>query len=402
MILLSLALLNSITAVTSTSWAAHHDELGARPTGVKTSILVHHLGEVRSQISALEQGLLERRHSQKNARNELKKIQKLLNLQRTERELGKKRMQELESTVTEMESRKDFRTKKMGKPRKSIRSCLVALESSHRVSPEDVQSLHFSDSEKLEAPRRKVLANLADHGLKEIETLRADYVDAAKLETRIQEEQQQLAYLFNDLKEQEGVLESNRHLRIDFLKKKQQERITQLENYRRLKNAEAQVENLIGQFNARLELERNEETERLASREMMQGIFSKLKGKLPYPVNGGKVVSNFGKVFDAQSGLYVFKKGIDIEVGMSEPVRAIAAGKIAYSGELPHYGQVVIVDHGDHFYSLCAHLGKVSRKASESVGAGDLLGFTGNLNAPLYFEIRARNVAVNPLQWVFN
>ncbi|MEO5968890.1 MAG: peptidoglycan DD-metalloendopeptidase family protein, partial [Bdellovibrionia bacterium] len=258
------------------------------------------------------------------------------------------------------------------------------------------------DTEKLEAPRRKVLANLADHGLKEIEALRADYVDAARLESRIQEEKQQLAYLFHDLKEQESVLELNRHLRIDFLKKKQQERVAQLENYRRLKNAEAQVENLIGQFNARRELERNEETERIASREMMQGIFSRLKGKLPYPVNGGKVVANFGRAFDAQSGLYIFKKGVDIEVGKSEPVRAIAAGKIAYAGELPHYGQVVIVDHGDHFYSLCAHLGKISKKATESVGAGDLLGLTGDLNAPLYFEIRARNVAVNPLQWVFN
>ena len=100
-------------------------------------------------------------------------------------------------------------------------------------------------------------------------------------------------------------------------------------------------------------------------------------------------------------GLFVFKKGIDITSGKQAPVRAISAGKVVYSGKLPDYGQVVIIDHGEHYYSLCAHLGTIDKKTSEAVVEGDLVGSTDELGTPLYFEIRARNVAVNPLQWIY-
>ena len=100
--------------------------------------------------------------------------------------------------------------------------------------------------------------------------------------------------------------------------------------------------------------------------------------------------------------VYVFKKGIEILLPGGVPVRAVSEGKVVYSGKLPNYGQVVIIDHGDHYYSLCAHLGASSKKVNELVKAGDQIGQSGNPGTPLYFEIRARNIAVNPLQWLFN
>jgi septal ring factor EnvC (AmiA/AmiB activator) len=114
---------------------------------------------------------------------------------------------------------------------------------------------------------------------------------------------------------------------------------------------------------------------------------------------GGKVLTSFGRAFDPRSKLYIFKKGIDIQSSSGQPVLAIFPGKIAYSGELPEYGRVTIVDHGNHFYSLCAHLGELSKKAGETVAAGDAIGLTDETGV-VYFEIRARNVPVNPLQWV--
>ena len=58
------------------------------------------------------------------------------------------------------------------------------------------------------------------------------------------------------------------------------------------------------------------------------------------------------------------------------------------------------MDHGEHYYTLCANLGALSRKVGEAVNAGDSLGESSADGAPVYFEIRSRNVAVNPLQWV--
>jgi septal ring factor EnvC (AmiA/AmiB activator) len=370
---------------------------------IKPQSLVDQLAALQRQVVSLEQNLLEGLQSQKNTTLQVRKIQKLLQLQKLERSLGHQRISELEKTVVELESRKAVLNERMIIQQKAIRRFLMAIEMSSRSeSANHVRTFHLPEHERWEAPRRKVLSNLVDRGLKEIEVLRVDLADAAQLEAKIQEEKHQLAYLFQDLKEQESVLEFNRQLQVDVLKRKQNERVTQLENYRKLKSAEAQVERLIGEFNARRELEHAAETERLVTRAMLQGEFSKLKGKLPFPVLGGRVISTFGKSFDPRSGLYIFKKGVDIESVKKEPVRAISSGKVAFSGELPNYGQVVIIDHGEHFYSLCAHLGGISKKTNETVAAGDQIGLTDDSGTPLYFEIRARNVAVNPLQWVFN
>ena len=144
----------------------------------------------------------------------------------------------------------------------------------------------------------------------------------------------------------------------------------------------------------------------MVSKLMEQGEFAQFKGRLQLPLAAGRVVSSFGRAFDPKSRLFIFKKGIDIvppDGGRgATPVHAIFAGKVAYSGELPEYGQVAIIDHGNHFYSLCAHLGRLSRKAGDAVAAGDAIGLTDGSGTPVYFEIRARNVAVNPLQWVAN
>jgi septal ring factor EnvC (AmiA/AmiB activator) len=368
--------------------------------------LADRLTGIRSHVMELESNILDALKTQKQAQTNMRKIQKLIALQRQERDLGKKRLGELEAKVLELQTRRGTLADKIKKQQSDVRRSLLSLErsSAGRDAAEASRSLSLPEGEKLEAPRRKVLANLSDRGLKEVEALKIDLADAEQLENRIQDEKQQLAYLFQDLQEQEGVLELNRQLQVDLIRKKHDERLVQLESYRKLKTSEQQVEALIGQFNSRVELERANEEERRGSRVASQalGAFARLKGRLGLPVADGKVISAFGRSFDPKSRLYIFKKGIDIASAKLAGVRAISPGKVAYSGELPEYGRVAIVDHGEHYYSICAHLGELKKKAGDSVEAGDLIGLTDESGTPVYFEIRARNVAVNPLQWVSN
>jgi septal ring factor EnvC (AmiA/AmiB activator) len=364
--------------------------------------LADRLAGIRGRVIKLEAGLLDGLKSQKHARDSVSKIQKLIELQREERELGKRRLGELEAKVLELEARRGTLGERIRKQQAEVRRALRLLERASTVASSSGEG-SGPESEKLEAPRRKTLANLTGRGLREVEALKIDLADAEQLENRIQDEKQQLAYLFQDLQEKESVLELNRQLQFDLIRKQHQERLAQLESYRKLKSSQQQVEHLIGQFNARLELERANEAERQVSKAFAQaGAFARLKGRLGLPVPDGKVISSFGRSFDPKSRLYIFKKGIEIASAKSAGVRAVSAGKLAYSGELPEYGRVAIVDHGEHFYSICAHLGELKKKAGESVAAGDLIGLTDESGTPVYFEIRARNVAVNPLQWISN
>jgi septal ring factor EnvC (AmiA/AmiB activator) len=360
------------------------------------------LSLLRNRVSDLEQELIDGLHASSHAQANIKKIRALLKLQKQEKILGRKRLADLQTTVEELNSRKKTLDSEILAQRDSIRRSLIAVERSLHV-----QSVQTAEEEKWEAPRRYTLAALVDRGVKQIEALKIDMDDANQLEQSIGEEKNQLAYMLHDLDEQKGILELNQQLQADIIKKHHQERLGQLENYRKLKVAEYQVEDLVKNFNARVELEKTAETERRLSKSAFEekllsdSQFNRLKGQLKLPI-GGKILTHYGREFDSKSGLFVFKKGIEIQTDKKQSVRAIYSGKIAFSGELPDYGRVTIIDHGDHFYSICAHLGSVLKKAGDKVESGELIGQTDDSGTPVYFEIRSRNVAVNPLQWVSN
>ena len=283
---------------------------------------------IRKRVMLLEQELVDGIHASSQAKSNIKKIQTLLKLQKQERELGFKRQEELTSTVQELESRKAVLDTKIIEQRAAMRRSLSAVERSIQVDP-----VQTPDQERWGAPRRKVLAALVDRGIKETEALRIDLADADQLEQSIADEKQQLAYMLHDLDEQQSVLELNKQLQADILLKRHQERVAQLENCQKLKSAENQVEDLIQNFNSRVELERATESERQASKVafenkvMASSDFAKLRGRLKLPVLGGKILTHYGRAFDSKSGLFVFKKGVEIGTDKKQAVQAIYAGK---------------------------------------------------------------------------
>lgn len=366
--------------------------------------LIDRLEQIRETIGKLEKSLYDELKETRNARLNVRKLSLLGRLQKKERELGQMRLLELETTVNELESRrKELRSKTVSQ-QAAIRAFLAGIAQSTERMPDP--SAHFSSSaeaaERLEAPKRKVLANLVERGIREIETYKADLMDADQLQGEIREEKRQLANLFQDLDEQETVLEMNKQLQTDLMRDHEGERAEQIESYRKLRYAENQVEDLLKQFNSRAELERTVEEDRDTYRGLREGAFAMMRGRLPLPVANGRVISGFGRTFDDQSQLYVFRKGIAIDGGSSSPVKAVSAGRVAFAGELPDYGKVTILDHGEHYYTLCAHLGELRKSTGDRVLAGDSIGTTDEAGTPVYFEIRDRNIAVNPLQWVAN
>ena len=357
------------------------------------------LVRLRKQIVRLEERISHERNSEKNVKRRVIAIQKLQKLQHLEKNLGHERLSHLERTLKDLQEKKEVFQRKILIQEETIRRSLKSVEVAHREEfIERLSSLQLPELEKLEAPRRRVLARLVDRGIREIKTLRSDIAEAGHLQGKIEQEKQQLTVLFNDLKEQENVLELNRRVELELLKKKQDERVSYLENYRKLKSSQAQVEELLHKFDAKKEISSAVKTESALNRG--SPTFAQLKGKLRSPLSEGKIASQFGKSFDARSGLYVFKKGVDIVGHRNQAVFAVSSGKIVFSGILPEYGQTVIIDHGNHYYSLCAHLGQVNRPQNTWVTEGESIGATDENGTPLYFEIRSRNVAVNPLQWM--
>lgn len=113
--------------------------------------------------------------------------------------------------------------------------------------------------------------------------------------------------------------------------------------------------------------------------------------------HGGTVIAGYstsGKV----------NKGIDIAGSPGDAVKAAADGSVVYAGNgLLGYGNLIIVNHNEHYLSAYAHNRKILVQEGEDVKAGQViaeLGSTGTDRPVLHFEIRKNGNPVDPSRYL--
>ncbi|HEY6064529.1 MAG TPA: peptidoglycan DD-metalloendopeptidase family protein [Thermoanaerobaculia bacterium] len=127
------------------------------------------------------------------------------------------------------------------------------------------------------------------------------------------------------------------------------------------------------------------------------------KGVLDWPARGD-VVETFGRHRHPKFDAWTLSNGISVSVPAGTPVRAVFAGKAIYAQWLAEYGNLVILDHGDGVLTLYAWLQAVSVRPGTYVPAGTAIGIAGTgpgRDEPgLYFEVRDRQKASDPVAWL--
>jgi septal ring factor EnvC (AmiA/AmiB activator) len=127
------------------------------------------------------------------------------------------------------------------------------------------------------------------------------------------------------------------------------------------------------------------------------------KNKLPWPLDG-PVLTRFGMQRHPQFGTMVYRRGIEIEAREGQAVRAVDGGQVAYADWYKGYGKLVILDHGNGFYTLYGNLSRLDLDKGARVAKGQVVGLTGETGslkgAKLYFEIRKNGEAQDPIAWL--
>jgi len=116
-------------------------------------------------------------------------------------------------------------------------------------------------------------------------------------------------------------------------------------------------------------------------------------------------VGRFGNETNPKFGTVTFNSGIDISAPMGTDVHAVAKGRVDVVNEdFGSYGEMIILNHGDGYYSLYAHLSAATVGKGQEVAAGQVIGRvgdTGSLKGSiLHFEIRKGRTALNPTTWL--
>jgi len=162
-----------------------------------------------------------------------------------------------------------------------------------------------------------------------------------------------------------------------------------------LSEAARQMEELI----ARLEQARRDRE--LAARptefDFQTGNFASYKGGLLAPIKG-KVVKRYGWKTDKITNLKSFSPGIEIKGSRGAGILASAQGVVAYVGRLRGYGNFVILEHEDGYFSTYAGLEEVYVDKNQIIAKGDRLGTAST--GQLKFELRRGKESLDPVEWI--
>lgn len=190
---------------------------------------------------------------------------------------------------------------------------------------------------------------------------------------------------------------------------------TQREELQRSQQARTQ---LIATLNADMATRRNELEQLLADRAHLQELideinriivdipapedaapFAAARGQLPWPVTG-ELLARFGERY----GGSLQRQGIIISSDTGSTVRAVHNGRVVFADWLRGSGNLIVVDHGNSYISLYAHVQGFTKQTGDWVNRGEALALSGSdagNGAPgLYFEVRQNSQTLNPQDWL--
>jgi septal ring factor EnvC (AmiA/AmiB activator) len=131
--------------------------------------------------------------------------------------------------------------------------------------------------------------------------------------------------------------------------------------------------------------------------------FLTLRRHLEPPVDA-PVTRSFGRLVDVEFLTETFHSGVVFEAERGTPVHAVAAGQVRFADWFRGYGRMVILDHGDGYFTVSGHLDEIRVRLDDVVQARQVIGSvgdTGSLAGPrLYFEVRKGGEPQDPADWL--
>lgn len=126
--------------------------------------------------------------------------------------------------------------------------------------------------------------------------------------------------------------------------------------------------------------------------------FSTLRGKLSWPTKG-KITHSYGSPRNEKQKW----RGVVIAADGGTPVKAVAKGRVVFSGWMNGYGHLIIIEHDRNYMSLYGYNRAVYKKEGAIVSANETIAKVGNSGGQsqnaLYFEIRKGRTPQNPARW---
>jgi septal ring factor EnvC (AmiA/AmiB activator) len=202
--------------------------------------------------------------------------------------------------------------------------------------------------------------------------------------TKLQKQQQEKDRVVSTLKKKESQINAEINRKI-----------------KRQKAIDAQISKIIEAELARAKKASSPKVE--AANVALSADFAGNQGKLPWPVDKGSIITNFGTYSHPEvSSVKITNNGINILTDRAAPVRSVFNGKISTVSVIDG-ANVVIISHGGYL-TVYSNLGNVNVKPGDNVSTRQVIGNMksdpNDSKSELHFEIRKERTPLNPALWI--
>ncbi|WP_296295439.1 murein hydrolase activator EnvC family protein [Rheinheimera sp.] len=369
-LLLSLLMLSTVYG--STAWAQQ-----------STASARKELESLQQEIKQTERQRRDQRQALKRAEAELKKADQVL----AEASQAVRAEQDKLQTLQQQQQQLEQQQQQLEQQRQQQQQLLAAqVKAAYQVGGHDYTQLLLNQQDASKLERLLTYYQYFNNArMQQLTALKTTVDELAALKQQADsnrlEQEQRLAQLTAQQQEL-AAARKNQHASVQQLQALLQDQKQQLEY---LKSNEQSLQATIAKLKAQA-----------ANRRLKH---SGKTGSLPWPVKGA-----ISQQFGAQQGGGMTASGVIIQAPTGTAVKAVADGQVIYADWLKGYGWVTVVDHGNGLMSLYGNNQTLLKTPGEVVKSGDtlaLVGQSGGQNAAgLYFEIRQKGSAVNPLRWL--
>ncbi len=332
-------------------------------------------------------------------------------LRRTDRELSRTR-----GRLRSLQQRKNKLGTQLEVTRASLERSIQNLQSQRAKLRHRLRELYkFGPARELESllstrsfaelmTRWDFLTMVAQQDRVLLETVRAEKDDVEQNKSQLESHINQVQQNEKLTTKESTKLSSLRQNRAETVKKIQSQRATYEAAAAELERSARRIQSLLAQ----LERRRREDNDRARAQgrdpQPYSGDFAKGLGQLDWPVRGD-IVGRFGLETHPRFNTQIHNDGLDIAAAVGTAVRAVAKGRVdAADDDFEGIGGIVVLNHGDGYYTLYSHLSEVSVRSGQEVTPGQTIGRVGDegsLKGPmLHFEVRKGTAPQNPETWL--
>ena len=271
--------------------------------------------------------------------------------------------------------------REMEQTKEKLISRLKALYKMKRIPSEIFLSASESYSDLLKMD--KYLRVIIDSDARLVDTFQHQVTLKEKYEEDLIQDESQWLHSISNVEEKKGEIKKVRKENRVLLKTIQSQREVYQKDIGKLEERAKGLQALIDQL--------EQMKHRLAYKRPRDKI---VKEKLIPPAQGRVI-----RVFKEKG-----QNGVEIKAPMGAEIRAVLSGRILFADWFKGFGNVVIIDHGNHVFTVSAYCSQLLRKAGEIVAQGEPIARVGSedssKDSSLYFEIRLRGKPQDPMEWI--